>query len=478
MNKFKKYIKKIVPFVLVGVIVSSAVMVNYDKARTVKAVAGVDDAVVIGLITTLLLSFGYVTTSYFNDTDGANALADSWEEEYNKSRFNVLNGGASGGGDDDNNDDDWEDTDGDGKITEKDIPEFSQLYTASSSSATGAKVAALVLGANGAKLLKPIITKFAKSRFGSEKTPTNVDNIKSMNSAINDYCLANDVDLSGYQYYSVKYYGNVITKIYSNNAYAIDNGTSYRVSGDGIQFLYSVIKKEITSVFNNGSDSVKKNDSSTKFWYSNIPIYSSSEKYKDDVANNRIDWVTPDLQNTFDNNSNLELLPAYDTNYNYNMASLQALQQLLSNLSGSALSMTEQQALVNQYIQSLKTDTKTNPDTSTDPEPEPSPKPNPDTPDEDKKNDTDVDKGSFTRDLKALFPFCIPFDLVDCFRLFNSKPETPCVKFPIHFGIVDKDYTFVIDLKDFDNVALVCRSMFLILFIVGLVLATRSLIRG
>lgn len=98
--------------------------------------------------------------------------------------------------------------------------------------------------------------------------------------------------------------------------------------------------------------------------------------------------------------------------------------------------------------------------------------------DGDNSGDSDIDKGSFIRDLRLVFPFCIPFDLIDCIRLFNAEPVTPKVELPIHFPIVNVDYTFTIDLKDFDGVAKICRSMFMILFIIGLVLATRPLIRG
>lgn len=88
----RKKIKRIVPFILVGVLVSSFVMTNYNKAREVKAVVGVDDLAIAGLVTTLLLAYGYATTQYYNNTDGANALADEWEEEYNQARLTVING--------------------------------------------------------------------------------------------------------------------------------------------------------------------------------------------------------------------------------------------------------------------------------------------------------------------------------------------------------------------------------------------------
>ena len=131
-----------------------------------------------------------------------------------------------------------------------------------------------------------------------------------------------------------------------------------------------------------------------------------------------------------------------------------------------------------------------NPNPSPDPGGGETPEPNPggggsggggggtttDTPDKPDKDD-DNSKKDYARDLQKIFPFCIPFDIVDCFKLFKAEPETPRVEIPIHFGIVEKDYTFVIDLKDFNIVALMLRSSLLIVFVVGLGFATRNVIK-
>ena len=125
-DKIKQRFKKIVPYILIAVLSSTAVLFSYDKGNEVHAMVGVDDVALAGLVTAILMSYGYVTLDYYNNTDGSSALADDWEEAYEQARFQVLNGGGSGDNNDD--DDDWEDTDGDRKITEKDIPKFSQLY--------------------------------------------------------------------------------------------------------------------------------------------------------------------------------------------------------------------------------------------------------------------------------------------------------------------------------------------------------------
>lgn len=484
----RKKIKRIVPFVLVGVLVSSFVITNYNKAREVKAVVGVDDLAIAGLVTTLLLAYGYATTQYYSNTDGANALADEWEEEYNQARLTVINGGGgSDNGDDDNDKNKFEDTDGDGKITEKDIPPFSNFLTKN----------AVTLSANASLLLTPIVTNFIESKFGQN----NVDSsnyLQALNSHFSDYVKDNNIDLSQYKYvykkFNVSNYGNG-NVLYSLDIYYVNGGAMYS-SNTGFSFILKngIHFTSYTGNLFNGESYDKcerRSDSGNisgferfplDYYYWNGPItYDSTVDLSDLCDSSRVDWVTPELQNTFDNKGNLELLPSFDPLASYSMASQQALQELLSNLASSSLAPTQQLDLVNKFIAGLKTSETPDPSPNPDPSPEPNPNPdpsNPDSGDGDNSGNPDIDKGSFVRDLRTLFPFCIPFDLIDCIRLFNAEPVTPKIEVPMHFAFVNVDYTWEIDLKDFDGVATVCRSMFLILFIVGLVLITRTLIRG
>lgn len=488
-EKLNKKIKRIVPFILVAVIASSFVMSNYNKAREVKAVVGVDDLAVAGLVTTLLLAYGYATTQYYNNTDGANALATEWEEEYNQARLTVINGGGgSDNGDDDDDKKKFEDTDGDGKITEKDIPPFSNFLTKN----------AVTLSANASLLLAPIVTNFITNKFGQNNLDSS-NVMQALYSNFSDFVKNNNIDLSQYKYVykklDISNYGNG-NVCYSLDIYYVNSGAMYSCDAS-----YSLILKNginFTSytgkLFNGKSiDECKRQSDfctitgSEKFpldyYYWNGPItYDSTVDLSDLCNSSRVDWVTPELQDTFDNKGNLELLPSFDPLASYSMASQQALQELLSNLASSSLAPAQQLDLVNKFITGLKTSETPEPNPNPDPSPEPNPNPDPSNPDNgsdgDSSGDSDIDKGSFVRDLRTLFPFCIPFDLIDCIRLFNAEPVTPKVELPIHFPIVNVDYTFTIDLKDFDGVAKICRSMFLILFIIGLVLATRPLIRG
>lgn len=79
-----------------------------------------------------------------------------------------------------------------------------------------------------------------------------------------------------------------------------------------------------------------------------------------------------------------------------------------------------------------------------------------------------------TIDLRSVFPFCIPFDLYNILLIFdtgeNRKAPHITFTFPFTGWVID------VDLEPFDPVAGILRLLELILFIIGLAVATRSLI--
>lgn len=501
-DKIKQRFKKIVPYILIAVLSSTAVLFSYDKGNEVHAMVGVDDVALAGLVTAILMSYGYVTLDYYNNTDGSSALADDWEEAYEQARFQVLNGGGSGDNNDDDNDDDWEDTDGDGKITEKDIPKFNQLYNPTSgASALGAT---FLITANAGKLLAPIVSKFMLGKCGGVNYKPNDEefqksSIKLGRAKLDSYLSDNNIDISSYPYRFVDYdyirSGGRLVANQVNYCYC-SKGYGYH-SKDGNDYYWSVKHGLKVSVDLVNDMVVSDSDysasggfavSSKKYWYSNLP--------KESGVTSDSNWIDPNIGDGFDNDGKLELLPPpHSTDISsYNIPTQQALQDLLNNLNNPNLLPEQQKQTLLDFINNLgnKPDPGTGKDPDKNPDPDPNPKPDPGTgkdpdknpdPDPNPKPDPnpdtgkDTDNNAFTADLKELFPFCIPFDIVDCFRLFNAEPETPRVKVPIHFGIVDKDYTFDIDLKDFNDVAGVCRTSFLILFMVGLGFATSRVIK-
>ena len=83
--------------------------------------------------------------------------------------------------------------------------------------------------------------------------------------------------------------------------------------------------------------------------------------------------------------------------------------------------------------------------------------------------------------LTSVFPFCIPFDLINLIKVFSATPEAPKFKFPIKYptGQGYGTYELDIDLSSFDPVAKVVRILETALFILGLIKITRSnMIRG
>lgn len=79
--------------------------------------------------------------------------------------------------------------------------------------------------------------------------------------------------------------------------------------------------------------------------------------------------------------------------------------------------------------------------------------------------------------LASVFPFCIPFDLVNMMRSLVAGRRAPRIELP--FVIPNLvNYTMVIDLSSFDSVASILRGMEFLAFAVGLAMVTRYLIKG
>lgn len=102
------------------------------------------------------------------------------------------------------------------------------------------------------------------------------------------------------------------------------------------------------------------------------------------------------------------------------------------------------------------------------PEPEPDPSPDP---------GTDGEGESYKRDLRLLFPFCIPFDFIHLIQALKAEPETPKFEIPVKLDFVDVDTSIVIDLAWMDPIMKIWRLGELGLFIVMLMKSTSKVIR-
>lgn len=86
------------------------------------------------------------------------------------------------------------------------------------------------------------------------------------------------------------------------------------------------------------------------------------------------------------------------------------------------------------------------------------------------------DLAPYALDLKDFFPFCIPFDIYNFFSALIAAPEAP----QFHWEIRDlsgRAYPIDIDLSCWDSLAATFRTMQLLLFIVGLAVASRKFIK-
>lgn len=78
--------------------------------------------------------------------------------------------------------------------------------------------------------------------------------------------------------------------------------------------------------------------------------------------------------------------------------------------------------------------------------------------------------------LTTKFPFCLPFDLVNSFRVLQAEAKAPHFEWNMKIDRFDIDETIEIDLEPFTPVAEILRMLLLLGFIVGLILLTRQII--
>ena len=132
----------------------------------------------------------------------------------------------------------------------------------------------------------------------------------------------------------------------------------------------------------------------------------------------------------------------------------------------------------------------------TDPQPSGTPDPNPDpdpgggsTDPDNPENPTPEEEASpYKADLREVFPFCIPFDLIHLLKVFDAEPEAPVFKFPLDLEldnpwtgekVVDYHHEFEFDFSDYEDLIKLLRIIQIVAFITGLMMITRQqMIKG
>ena len=219
-------------------------------------------------------------------------------------------------------------------------------------------------------------------------------------------------------------------------------------------------------------------------------------------------WVNPDLKNDYDNN-NSPSIPATAPAPAIKIPSLDDLKDLQKK--GNDASDDDRPSIILDWLKDHYTNPSTDPQPTTapNPDPDPNPDPNPDpttTPainpepstapkpsgapenPDDTDTDTDIDPDDYKADLRLVFPFCIPFDLIHLIQAFETEPEAPVFEFPFDLElenpwtgkkILDYHHVFKLDMSDYEPVIKIFRIFEIIFFIIGLLMITRQqMIKG
>lgn len=220
-------------------------------------------------------------------------------------------------------------------------------------------------------------------------------------------------------------------------------------------------------------------------------------------------WVSPNLKNDYDNNKSPSI-PATAPAPAIKIPSLDDLKDLQNR--GNSANDDERPSIILDWLKNHYTNPSTdpnpkpdpdpnpNPDPKPDPDPNPDPKPDPDPnpdPDPDPKpttapkpddTNTDVNPDDYKADLRLVFPFCIPFDLIHLIQAFETEPEAPVFEFPFDLElenpwtgkkILDYHHVFKLDMSDYEPVIRIFRIFEIIFFIIGLLMITRQqMIKG
>lgn len=507
----KRIRKRLTALLLSCFLAFSGIAGSYQTAQAAEIVAGYT----IGqILESILLSFGISifttemiqkgTSATWWDTDGSAALKpyyDDLEQAYEEQRFKVINGGGG-------QDPQPSPTPAPGNTpipfpttvpVPGDIPTFKELVAPAL--AGGAAVINMTQGAWEC-MGKAVSSLWNKMMGRADVTDSSVP--------------SEFVDLashSGYPYYAIaKMYDR--GTIVGYHMYIMGN-FSFAYPGHGYMCGYKEYEKYNGESYRLVNSSNYESGISYDFhsWVNNLPYFSSYEegvKWKisqqqnaDKYVKENI-WVHPDLQDTYKNNGKLEYpqqaprplqIPSGDQ-----LADLsKKLNPEINTEFSPEIAPNYIQELIQQLQKGLNPDPDPNPDPNPNPNPNPDPDPDPDpnptgspypeptkVPDED--SSSDVDPKDYAIDLRKIFPFCIPFDLMHLLNVLDAEPEAPRFEIPVDLEadnpftgkkIVNYHTKIVIDMSDYEQPIKVIRIFEIMFFILALLLITRDqMIKG
>lgn len=308
--------------------------------------------------------------------------------------------------------------------------------------------------------------------------------------------VVNKIVNSGYPYYMYCY-------SWDNKKLLTLAGVGSFIVGDSI-YGYSGYKQYSDDILQvsgwSASTTTHEGSSNYSNWCSNLPKFATLEEAKEWSEQQRANadkytkeniWVAPDLEDTYQNNGKLEY--PQEAPQPLNVPSIDQLTELATKLSPDTNpsydpSMTPE--YVAELIKQLQSTETPDPQPTTKPDVNPTLAPNPTVnPTGTPEDPTPEEEASpYKADLREIFPFCIPFDLIHLLKAFDAEAEAPVFEFPLDIEmdnpwtgekVVDYHHTFKLDMSDYEEVIKILRIFQVIFFIIALMLITRQqMIKG
>lgn len=94
------------------------------------------------------------------------------------------------------------------------------------------------------------------------------------------------------------------------------------------------------------------------------------------------------------------------------------------------------------------------------------------------QTETDVNVPEVPTSIVDKFPFCVPFDLFRLVKALNATPSAPVFTVPLKFDAINYQYDFKLDLSQYEKLAQPIRIGMTLIFLLGLIMITRKLIKG
>ena len=482
-------------------VMCGTLMGSYQEAQASGIVAG---GAIVGTLEEILLSFGiFLLPSSMADNaqnsvwwyseDGNAALKPYYDDlasEYEKERFKVINGG---GGDPQPSPTPVPEQKPEiqptpvPEVKPGDIPTFDELVAP-------ALAGGAISWASGAwDTMAKAVGNLWDKIFGTVSNVPDSITVDDVNLIVGSGCsyyFIFDYTLWGeksHQISLLKNYPYIVgTTIYfSSGKYYVDGNYRYDYKqSTQIDFSEDRFSNVITNVpkFSSKSDAVswaqKEQSNANKYTKENI-------------------WVHPDLQETYQNNGKLEYPQEAPQPLQY--PSAENLADLAKKLNPE-INPDYSPEIAPNYVQELIQKLQQNPSVNPDPNPNPNPNPNPDpgtnpqptlkpNPTGTPEDPTPEQEASpYKADLREVFPFCIPFDLIHLLKVFEADAEAPVFEFPLDIEldnpwtgekVVDYHHTFELDMSDYEPVIKILRIFQVVFFIIALMLITRQqMIKG